>query len=55
MDAVSDARVDVALAVAVDSVRETGGDEGEEFAGGPSAVFFDGVAVARILSAGWHS
>lgn len=46
MDAIPDASIDVSLAVAVDPIRDAGSDEGKEFAGGPGAVFFDGVAVA---------
>lgn len=53
MDAVPDARVDIALAVAVDAVGDAGGDEGEELAGRPGAIFFDGVAISWVGLVGW--
>lgn len=48
MDAVVAARVDVALGVAVDAVREAGGRVGEDFAVFKGAVFFYFEAVAVV-------
>ena len=46
MHAITNARVDIAVGVAVDSIRDTGGYVGEGLAAGPGAVGFDCEAVA---------
>ena len=48
MDAVSASGIDVALVVAVDSVRETRGDIGESLSAGPRSVVLNVEAVAAV-------